>query len=245
MEDLLLMLLVMVVAFLYSSVGHAGASGYIAVFVLWGMNAGEVKSFALILNIVVATIAFVMFYRAGYFSWRLFWPFAVGSVPMAFYGGQWGAGGVLLEVILGGLLILSAFKFIFEKHHEDVEVEKISVGLGVVVGGLLGFLAGLTGTGGGILLTPLMLMMRWGKMKQVSAVSAAFIGVNSVSGLIGYWNDVKVEGQPLLGMIAAVIVGGMVGSSCGCFCFQVRTIKVILSGVLMLAGFKLGMKNWV
>src|SRR2546428_6442357 len=181
---LLICLAILVVAFLYSSVGHAGASGYIAVMTLFGLAPPVIKPAALVLNILVASLTAWQFWRAGHFSWRLFWPFAVLSVPFAFLGGYINLPTHVFKILVGLVLLYSAGHF-FIQTGPDQEPSEPSRPIAISVGAGLGLLSGLTGTGGGIFLTPLMIFMRWARTKTASAASALFILVNFVSGLLG------------------------------------------------------------
>src|SRR5262249_6741908 len=155
----------------YSSVGHAGASGYIAVMTLFGVAAETIKPASLVLNILVASLTAWQFWRAGHFRWHLFWPFALLSVPLAFVGGYVNLPTHLFKILVGLVLLYSAFRFFIETK-SDEETQEPSKPVAIATGGGLGLLAGLTGTGGGIFLTPLMIFMRWAKTKTASAVSA-------------------------------------------------------------------------
>ena len=180
----LLILAIGVVGFLYSSVGHAGASGYIAVMALAGIAPAIIRPTALVLNIFVATIGGFQFWRAGYLSWRLFWPFALLSVPAAYLGGYWQLSGAVFRVLLGLILLFSAVHLIFRRS-DPPDVAPPSTPAAIGVGAGIGLLSGLTGTGGGIFLTPLLLVCRWAHIRQAAAVSAVFILVNSIAGLGG------------------------------------------------------------
>ena len=227
-----------VVAVLYSSVGHAGASGYVAVLALSGMAAAEIKPVALVWNVGVAVVATAQFARAGYFSWRLFWPLALASVPMAYVAGGWRIPGEMLKPLLGVVLIFSAVR-LFWKLPDPDRPRFPSRAVALATGGLLGGLAGMTGTGGGIFLTPVMLFRRWAITRQVAAVSAAFVLVNSLSGLAGHWQS----GQPIprfaLWLAPVVMAGGLIGSTLGSRRWPVRTLHLILAVVLLAAGLKL------
>ena len=226
------------VAFLYSSVGHAGASGYIAVMTLCGLSATFIRPTALVLNILVATIGSFQFWRAGYFSWRLFWPFAMLSIPAAYLGGYLPVPAHLLKILIGAVLLFSAVRLFFRQGDPpDVAAPAIPVAIGTGTG--IGFLSGLTGTGGGIFLTPLLLFCRWASIRGAAAVSALFILVNSIAGLAGYISS----GQPVPNfawiLSLAAVIAGTLGSHLGSRRFPVRTISVILATVLVLAGCKL------
>ena len=227
-----------VIAFLYSSVGHAGASGYIAVMTLWGIAPTVIRPTALVLNILVACIGAFQFWRAGHFAWKLFWPFALLSIPAAYFGGYLQPSASALRILIGLVLLFSALRLIFRRH-DPAETVTPSQPTAISVGAGLGFLAGLTGTGGGIFLTPLLLFCRWAHIRQAAAVSALFILVNSIAGLVGYFS--KVHSIPSLGFVlaAAAIIGGTVGSHFGSKRFAVRVISLVLATVLLVAGMKL------
>jgi uncharacterized protein len=234
----LLFLAIGLIAFLYSSVGHAGASGYIATMTLFGIAPTIVRPTALVLNILVASIGAFQFWRAGYFSWKLFWPFALLSIPAAYVGGYLQPSASVLRILIGVVLLFSAARLLFRRG-DPPQTFPPSRPTAISVGAGLGFLAGLTGTGGGIFLTPLLLFCRWAHIRQAAAVSALFIWVNSVAGLVGYFT--KVHSVPSLGLIlaAAAIIGGMIGSHLGSRRFAVRVISLFLATVLLIAGTKL------
>jgi len=227
------------IAFLYSSVGHAGASGYIAVLTILGAAPAEVRPTALLLNILVAVVGTIQFVRAGHFSWRLFWPFAALAVPAAFLGGSLRVPADLLRILLGVILLASAARLVIRKGAEVENVQPPATGVALASGAAIGFLSGMTGTGGGIFLTPLMLFCRWAKTKSVAAVSVVFILVNSIAGIAGYVST----GQPLpsgIGAFAiAALAGGAIGSTLGAGRLPVRAIQLFLALVLVIAGSKL------
>ena len=233
-----LFLAIGLVAFLYSSVGHAGASGYIATMTLFGVAPTIIRPTALVLNILVASIGAFQFWRAGHFSWKLFWPFALLSIPAAYLGGYLQPSASILRIFIGIVLLFSAARLVFRRS-DPSQTAVPSRPMAVSVGAGLGFLAGLTGTGGGIFLTPLLLFCRWAHIRQAAAVSALFIWVNSIAGLIGYFT--AVHSVPTLGIVlgAAAIVGGFVGSRLGSRHFPTRTISILLAIVLTIAGAKL------
>jgi uncharacterized membrane protein YfcA len=233
-----LCLAIAVIAFLYSSVGHAGASGYIATMTLFGLGATVIRPTALVLNILVATIGSFQFWRAGHFSWKLFWPFALLSIPAAYLGGYIQPSASMLRILIGLVLLFSAVRLIFRRGDpKDTAAPSKPTAIGVGAG--LGFLSGLTGTGGGIFLTPLLLFCQWAHIRQAAAVSALFILVNSIGGLVGYFT--AVHSVPTLGIYLAIpaIVGGMIGSYLGSRRLPVRSIAIFLAGVLAIAGTKL------
>ncbi|MCX7041201.1 MAG: sulfite exporter TauE/SafE family protein [Gammaproteobacteria bacterium] len=234
----LLVLAIGLVAFLYSSVGHAGASGYIAVMTLASLAPAVIKPSALVLNILVASIGSWQFYRAGHFRWNLFWPFALLSIPLAFLGGYLDLPTHLFKLLVGIVLLLSALYFFWRPDNDEID-EAPSLPIAIASGGVLGFFAGLTGTGGGIFLTPLLLVMRWARTKQAAATSALFILVNSIAGLAG--NASSVGSIPCLvwPLAIAAVVGGSAGSYFGSRRYPAATIKRLLAAVLVIAGLKL------
>jgi hypothetical protein len=226
------------VSFLYSCVGHAGASGYIAVMALAGLPTSFIKPTALTLNILVASLSAWQFYRAGHFRWRLFWPFALLSVPCAFLGGYLNLPARAFKILVGIILLFSAVRF-FMKQKPESEPTEPKPGVSLPVGGGLGFLSGITGTGGGIFLTPLLIFMKWARTKTASATSALFILVNSISGLAGQVSGTKSVPTMIVPLAVTVVVGGATGSYLGSRKFSPEMIKKLLACVLLIAGFKL------
>lgn len=229
---------VFVVAFLYSCVGHAGASGYIAVMSLLGLAPDFIKPTALTLNIIVAAVGAWQFWRAGHLSWGLFWPFAALAVPMAFLGGALDVPTHVFKVLVGIVLLLSAARLLFDPA-ENPAAQAPPRSVSLPLGGALGLLAGLTGTGGGIFLTPLLLLMGWARTKQAAAASALFILVNSAAGLLGNLSATKRPPSFAVVLAAAVLLGGAAGSYFGSRRFEPTTIKRALAAVLCIAGAKL------
>lgn len=229
---------ILLVAFLYSSVGHAGASGYIAVMTLAGISAASIRPTALVLNILVACIGAFQFWRAGHFSWPLFWPFAVLSIPAAYLGGYLHLASPLLKPLLGVVLLFSAARLFF-RHREPAQIVAPQKSIAVAAGAGIGFLSGLTGTGGGIFLTPLLLFCGWTHTRRAAAVSALFILVNSVAGLAGYLQSGQGIPQMTWLLAIAATMAGTVGSYLGSRRFPVRTISLLLASVLVIAGLKL------
>lgn len=226
------------VAALYSSVGHAGASGYIAVMSLLSIAPAEIKPIALTLNILVASIGTWQFWRAGYFSWSLFWPFALLAMPCAFIGGYLNLPTGVFKVLVGAVLLFSAFQFLVRPPEEREPVPPRRI-VAASAGSLLGLMSGLTGTGGGIFLTPLLIFTGWARTKTAAAVSAPFILLNSASGLAGNLSATKTFPSFALALVVAVIVGGTIGSWFGSRRLPHRTIKRLLAIVLTIAGLKL------
>ena len=233
-----LSLAVFVIALLYSSVGQAGASGYIAVMSLFGLAPAVVKPTALVLNILVACLASWQFWRAGHFSWRLFWPFAVAAVPFAFLGGYLNLPSSVFKAVVGLILISSAVGLVVRR--TDVsQVRRPGMLLALLAGAVLGLLAGITGTGGGIFLTPLLLLAGWASVKMAAAVSAPFILLNSISALAGNIFSTSYLPSLVVPLAVAAILGGCVGSYLGSVRLAHDAVKRLLAVVLFAAGAKL------
>jgi uncharacterized protein len=242
-NQILIIFAVFLVAVLYSSVGHGGASGYLAVMAFFVIAPEITKPTALILNLFVAMIAFVQFYRAGNFDWKIFLPFAVGSIPMAFVGGMINLPTAIYKIILGIALILAAVRLAINlKSDREIKTPKIWVCL--LIGAILGFVSGLIGIGGGIFLTPILLLMNWSEMKKAAGISALFIWVNSFAGLLGNWllgKDSNILSLPttVWFWITTAIIGGIIGSTLGSYRFNSQTLRRVLALGLIVAGVKL------
>jgi uncharacterized membrane protein YfcA len=236
----LIAILILVVALLYSTVGHAGASGYLAVMALFGMAPVIMKPTALTLNIIVALIGTIRFYRAGFFSWRTFWPFAIASIPAAYIGGGLTLPVAIYKSIVGVVLLYSAARLFWSADSADKGKTKlVPIWMALIVGAAIGLLSGLTGVGGGIFLSPVLLLMHWAKTKETSGVSAAFILVNSIAGLLGQYPAIFYLPNALIYWAPAALVGGWIGTELGTRLLPVARIRKCLSVVLVLAGLKL------
>lgn len=240
MIQFLLTLLLFLAAILYSSVGHAGASGYLAVMSLFGIAPEVMKPTALVLNIAVATLATYKFYRAGFFQWRLFWPFAVCSIPLAYLGGSIDLPTIYYKPLLGCVLLLAATRLLFGKRdYSEVDGPALPIPMALGLGGFIGFLSGLTGVGGGIFLSPLLLFSGWASIRQASGVTAAFILVNSIAGLLGNFQSIYRVPVDAVWWLAAAAVGGWIGSELGAKRLKIPFIKALLGMVLVIAGLKM------
>jgi uncharacterized protein len=236
--QILIVLAVFVVAMLYSSVGHGGASGYLAVMALLAVAPEVTRPTALILNLFVASIAFVQFYRAGHFDWKIFLPFAIGSVPMAFIGGMIHLPTTVYKIILGATLILAAIRLAINLKSES-EPKAPQIWICLLIGAILGFVSGLVGVGGGIFLTPILLLMNWTETKKAAGISALFILVNSISGLFGNYAQVMQLSSVVFVWIVAAIIGGVIGATMGSYRFNSLTLRRVLAFGLLIAGAKL------
>lgn len=242
-------------AALYASVGHGGASAYLAVFALTGFARPQIATVALALNLFVASTAFLQYRKAGFFAPALLLPFVCASVPAAFVGGYLKIGERMFAGLLAFALIFSALRFLVYPEQKAGPPEgplqpeasrfltfpaALRWGVGVPVGLLLGLLAGMVGVGGGIFLSPLLLLLGWAGVKQTAATSAAFIVVNSVAGLMGHaaradFPDLRL----LLPLTACVFAGGWAGSYTGAFRLRKRTVRILLGLVLLAASLHL------
>jgi hypothetical protein len=232
----------LVAAFAYASVGHGGASAYIAAMALAGIAPPDMRPIALVLNILVSAIATYKFQRAGYFRWRLFWPFAVVSVPLAFVGGAITLPGHAYKILVGVVLIYAAWQLWRSARagEEMREVREPPLVVAMAVGAVLGLLAGLTGVGGGIFLSPLLLILGWAGTKQTSAVAAPFILVNSIAGLAAGLTMKSASLPPQIWILGcAVLVGGWLGAEYGSRRFTNPFIRRLLAVVLAVAGAKM------
>jgi len=227
-----------VVALLYSSVGHGGASGYLALLSLSAIPILEIRPTALVLNLLVAGIAFVQFYRKGYFSWSLSWPFLAGSIPMAFVGGTLLLSDSCYKFILGAFLVVAAIRMLFPIK-KPIRYLSFNLYMGIGVGMIIGFFSGLIGIGGGIILSPVMLLLGWSDVKSTAATSSFFIWVNSLAGLLGFvsiGNTLSLSSYPIyLVVCLAALIGGFLGSSQ----WSGVVVRWVLSFVLVLASVKL------
>jgi uncharacterized membrane protein YfcA len=232
-------LLIFLAALLYSAVGHAGASGYLAVMSLLGTAPAVMRPTALILNVAVAAIGSVQFARAGYFRWSLFWPFALGSIPAAYLGGRLTLPGSSYRVVVGVVLLLSAVRFVITLRAPDQVKRTIPLPLALAIGVALGFLAGLTGVGGGIFLSPVLLLGGWASLRITAATSVAFILANSVAGLLGQHEALSAVRDIAPMWAVAAVSGGMLGSYLGSRRLPSPALRGVLASVLLVAGFKL------
>lgn len=230
------------IALLYSTVGHAGASGYLATMALLAFAPDVMKPTALALNIIVALVTSYRFFKAGQFSWRLFWPFAVTSMPLAYLGGGLNLDSHIYKSLVGIALFFSAIYLLVRYRvsgDDDTEIRTPGIAVSLAVGGLIGFVSGLTGVGGGIFLSPVLVLTRWAGLRRASALAAFFILLNSISGLIGHLQEggTVPENLPLWGMM--VLAGGFIGSSLGATKLNNPALRMSLSIMLVFAGIKM------
>jgi len=244
-DDAILLVLagaMLLAAFVYASVGHGGASAYIAAMALAGLAPTEMRPIALTLNVLVSSLATWKFWRAGHFRWRLFWPFAAVSIPFAYLGGAITLPGQIYKVVVGLVLVYAGWQLwrSFRAGDEMRAVRDPAIPLAMAIGAAMGLLAGLTGVGGGIFLSPLVLMLGWAGTKQTSAVAAPFILVNSLAGLAaGFVAGTAVLPQATWVLAAVVVVGGWLGAEYGSRRFANPVVRRVLAVVLGVAGAKM------
>ncbi|MFO0790173.1 MAG: sulfite exporter TauE/SafE family protein [Pirellulales bacterium] len=236
-SELALILCIFLAAMLYSSVGHGGASGYLAAMALFNLAPEAMRPAALTLNVFVATIGVIQFYRAGCFSHAIFWPFALASIPAAALGGAITLPSKAYKAVVGVVLLAAAVRFAWRPVADTAK--PVPLALALVCGAGIGLLSGLTGTGGGIFLSPLLLVMGWAETKQSAGVSAAFILANSIAGIIGLCTKPTVFPAMLPYWIVAVVAGGLIGSGLGSRRLANPTLRRLLAVVLVIAGLKL------
>lgn len=231
--------LLFLVAFLYSSVGHGGASGYLALMALFAITPEIMRPTALMLNLFVSLTSFIQFYRGKHFNSQLFLPFAIASIPLAFVGGLITLDAVVYKKILGLLLLIPIIRFLFFANLRPEEIKKADAVLSIFIGAAIGFLSGLIGIGGGIILSPVLLLLKWTDMKQTAAISALFIFVNSLSGLAGQFTKGIQFSQDMYMYVAIAFIGGICGAYFGSLRFNQTVLKYVLAAVLIMAAYKL------
>ncbi len=236
----LLAALIFGVALLYSSVGHAGASGYLAAMALFGLEPGQMRSAALVLNILVATIGTIRFARAGLVTWSLLWPFSLGAIPMAWLGGFLTLPAAVYRPLVGVVLLFSAVRIVARSSRDGgAPTRRPPIVVALMCGAGIGLVSGLTGTGGGIFLSPLLLLMRWAETKKTSGVAVTFILANSLAGLVGLWMHQPTLPTGLELWAVAAVVGGLIGSELGSRRLGNPTLRKLLALVLVIAGLKM------
>ena len=226
-------------ATLYTSVGHAGASGYLAAMALFGMADDKFRTVALVLNIVAATPTSIRFISAGHFDRKLFLPLAIGSVPLAFTGSLFTIPGEIVEPIIGTALLIAAVRFLWSPTVNRDAVRPMPIAVGVLLGVVIGFASGLTGVGGGVYLTPILLLMKWADTKTAAGVSATFILANSAAAIVGRILKAQSFPSELPYWALAVLAGSLIGATLGSRVLGGQVLRRILAVVLLIAAAKL------
>lgn len=231
--------LLFLVAFLYASVGHGGASGYLALMALFNIAPDVMKPTALLLNLFVAGTAFIQYYRGKHFIWKIFLPIAIASVPMAFIGGLFTVDPALYKKLLGLLLLIPIIRFLFFRNIPVEQLKKSNMALSLLIGAVVGLLSGMIGIGGGIILSPILLLLKWTDQKQTAAISALFIFVNSLAGLAGQLTKGIHFSPDMIAYVAVAFAGGLGGAYLGSLRFRQDLLKYLLAFVLIMASYKL------
>ncbi len=237
--ELLFYFLLFVVAFLYASVGHGGASGYLALGAIFDMAKEVMRPTALMLNLFVSLTSFIQFYRGKHFIFKIFWPLALASVPMAFLGGSIDIEAGIYKTALGILLLIPIIRFFFFPNIPVTEIKKSDTVISLLMGAAIGFISGIIGIGGGIILSPLLLLLKWTDQKQTAAISALFIFVNSMSGLLGQWTKGIHFDTGMIAYVAVAFAGGICGAYFGAMKFNQNVLRIVLAVVLVFASYKL------
>ena len=233
------LLLLFIVAFLYAAVGHGGASGYLALMAIFGMMPDIMKPTALLLNLFVSLSAFVLFYKEGHFKWKIFLPFALASIPFSFLGGMISLDASIYKKILGILLLIPVVRLAAFPNKDYYDLKQSTLFLSLLIGACIGFLSGLIGIGGGIILSPVLLLLAWTNQKQTAAISALFIFVNSLSGLAGQLTKGINFQSEMFVLVGVAFAGGSVGAWLGARKFNQNILKYLLATVLLMASVKL------
>jgi len=227
-------------AILYTSVGHAGSSVYIAIMSLFGVPAQVIKPTALVLNIIVSSYTSFRYISAKLFDLKLYLPLAIGAIPMSFLGGSINLPGNVYKPIVGLILLFAGVMFLFQLAPKlQGEPKHPHVAISILTGVFIGLLSGLTGTGGGIFLSPLILFFGWTSVKGASGTAALFILTNSVFGLLGHISSVSNLPDVLWIYAVAVIIGALVGTRLGIKQFSNEGVRRALGLVLIIASIKL------
>jgi uncharacterized membrane protein YfcA len=232
-------LILFIVAFLYAAVGHGGASGYLALMAIYGIAPDVMKPTALLLNLFVSLTAFLQYYRGQYFKRAIFLPLALASVPMSFIGGTITVDPHLYKRILGVLLLFPIVRLLFFRNAEASEMKPSNLTVSLFLGGIIGLLSGMIGMGGGIILSPALLLLKWTNQKQTAAISALFIFVNSIAGLAGQFTKGIHFNSGMIWYVAIAFAGGLCGAYLGAIKFNQNILKNMLAVVLCLAAYKL------
>lgn len=236
---IILSLAFLFISFLYSSVGHAGASGYLAVMALMSFPVESIKPVSLVLNIVVSLIASYKFLKSGNFDRKVFLLFSITSIPMAFVGGYLKIDVHWFKIFTGSFLVISAILLIVRQSiHSTADIKKANIPLALIIGAFIGLVSGLLGVGGGIFLSPILLILGWTSIKNTSGIAALFILCNSVLGLAGHFTSLKSVPLETIYFVAFVGVGGFLGSHYGSQKFNNKVIVGLLFLVLFSAGLK-------
>ena len=237
--SLLFCIILAVVAFLYSSVGHGGASGYLALMAIFSVPMVVMRPTALLLNLFVSGISFFFYYRKEFFKPKLFYPFAITSVPAAFIGGMIPLENNIYKIVMGVVLILAALRLLGFFNGVTKENVKINIPLALAMGFGIGLLSGMLGIGGGVILSPILLILGWATLKETASISSLFIFVNSIAGLSGFFLGNKTIPTESFYFVPIAVFGGVLGAYYGSGHFSNKVLKYVLATVILMASVKL------
>lgn len=242
-EHALLPIVFAIVAALYASVGQAGGTGYIAIMGLAGYGPEAIKPTALALNVIVAAIGCARFARAGLLTWRSFYPFAILGAPFSVLGGISDLPHRLYQPVVG-ILLIAASALMLRSAARAAEIDRTAsatppFGPSLLAGAVAGYVSGLTGVGGGIFLSPLVLAFGWVGARQAAAVSVVFNLLNSAAALAAIWTVIPAMPEPLPWWMLAVAIGGLLGSGLGIQVLSPKILRYILAGLLLAAGIRM------
>lgn len=238
-HTILLLISLLLIAIIFSSVGHGGASGYLAMMAIFGVAPAYMKSSALVLNVFVSAIAFVQFYNHGHFKWKLFFTVAFLSVPTAYLGATIPLSDAIYKKLLGVILLFPILKLLGLLGGLNGGEKPFQWPIALVVGASIGLLSGMIGIGGGIILSPVLLMLAWVNQKEAAAISAPFIFVNSLAGLLALVGKPGVFSPMVFPWVFVGVIGGLIGSYLGSRAFSNTTMNKVLALVLIIASLKL------
>ncbi|NOY51755.1 MAG: sulfite exporter TauE/SafE family protein [Chlorobi bacterium] len=237
--DVFFLVALFAVALMYSSVGHGGASGYLALMALFGISTVYMRASALSLNLFVSAVSFYAFYKSGYFKLKILLPFIIGSIPMAFIGAHINIDQYVFKYILGAFLVVAVARMMMSPREKENELLKFNYPVAIFIGSFLGFFSGLIGIGGGIILSPVLLLLGWANVKETAAVSSIFIFLNSASGLLGLLSSGINLSPNIVYWVAVAFGGGLLGAYIGSSKLSFQRLKYLLAFVLFLASIKL------
>ena len=236
---LLFSVALVVIAFLYSSVGHGGASGYLALMTIFAFPISVMKPSALLLNLFVSSISFFFYYKMNYFKPKLFYPFAITSIPAAFIGGFITLDNTIYKIILGIVLVFAGLRLFGIFNFKEKEAVVINIPFALTIGFIIGLLSGMLGIGGGIILSPILLFLGWASIKESAAISSLFIFVNSFAGILGFFLGGKIVPTESFYLVPIAVLGGVLGGYYGSGYFSNKTLKIVLGTVILMASIKL------